>query len=350
MKNRLRRFSSSPPVWARRLGKKDVVTASRVSIPRNLAGRNFPHRLTDVAMNDVLEEVRPTLSGCGLKEFNMNEMDERDISLLWERGLFIGTATKEDVRYGKSVFMDDFEKMLVTINELDHFWIVTSLPGMTLRRCLENASTMEHCIAESHKLAFSNESGYMTSFVELHGTGVRLSMTIYIPGITLDWREEFVEWIGELNLEVGGPFGIGIMPENPPLGGSILQVSCNSQNEHETAHNLKVMEGFAEKVTDIEIKCRQNPSSYARDIIGRLWGVLPNRIEANESDVAAGLAVAMLGVWNGMIDEFEIPNIEKMLYLSLYGHLMSIIPDCAEESLDETRASLVKSMVGGSGL
>jgi len=294
----------------------------------------------------TLDDVRPTLTGTGLTEYSVSEMSDFDVGLLWERGLSLG-HNPEYTAHGKSIFIDPYERRTVVVNELDHIWMITARAGNRLRDCVFEAVAMEDEISCSHPFAANDRDGFLTSWVEQHGTGVRLSIIIFIPAVTLEAREDFSAEVERRGLLFAGPFGIGTMPENPPLGGSLMQIWCHSVNEEGTANNLVMMEDFIRYVTALELECRENLSLGSLDIIARMWGILSNRLTADESDTMASLELGLLGAWNGIIDDFEIPNIQKLFYLCLDGHLMSCYTGRKKIDTDIVRANFVKSCVTG---
>lgn len=345
MKKRLRRLTSDPPVWAKRLGRSDVVTASRVSIPRNLAGRRFPHRMPIDERRRTLDDVRPFFDKRNLEEFSVSEMDGYDNAFLWERGLSLGN-TPEESYTGKSFFMDGREKTGVMVNEFDHVWIVCSHAGPTMRTCLEEATRIEGEFASEYELAKNSKDGYLTSAVDMRGTGVRMSVILHVPAITLEARDDFLELVLGADLRASGPFGITPLTDNPPLGGSLIQVYCHSSGEHETAERLEVMEDVVTRISEIEIDRRNNLDMISLDTIGRMWGGLQERRCAEEQDVLAALQLSLLGIWNGIVDEIHTETINKLFYLTLDGHLMSAVAS-VPAAPDIARANFVRSALKG---
>lgn len=346
MKKRLRSLTATPPVWAKTLGPEDVVMASRVGVPRNLSGRSFPHRMHSTRLIETLDEVRPFFEKRRLEEFSVSEMDGYDISLLWERGLSLGNDPEKGAD-GRAVFMDAHEKMLVMVNELDHFWIITARTGLQLRRCLDEAVGIEDDVAAEYELAKNDKDGYLTSWVEMHGTGVRLSIIIFIPAITLEARSQFLNYVGEIGgATVAGPFGISPLSENPPLGGAMMQIAVHTSDEHGTAEGIAVLEDAARHISEMEVEQRRNLSGSSLDILGRMWGGVKERIVADEMETAAAVQLGLLGAWNGMVDEWEIPLIQKMIYLVLDGHMMSAF-STRNIAPEVVRADFVKSVLTG---
>lgn len=346
MKKRLRSLTGTPPVWARALGPRDVVMATRVGIPRNLSGRSFPHRMRNHQLTETLDEVSPFFTKRGLQEFRVSEMDGYDVSLLWERGLSLGNDPEHGTA-GKAVFMDEHEKKIVMVNELDHFWIVTARSGLQLRRCLDEAIEIEDSLAAEYSLAKNDKDGYLTSWIEMHGTGVRLSVIIFIPAIMVGARGEFLEYVDTLkDVGVAGPFGISPLEDNPPLGGAMLQMALMTSDEHGTAEGIAFLEGAARNISAMEIEHRRNMSQSALDLLGRMWGGVKERVVADEMETAAGIQMGLLGAWNGIVEDWEIPLIQKMVYLVLDGHMMSAF---ATRSVapELVRANFVKSILTG---
>jgi len=348
MHDNLTELGMSPPFWAKRFSKNDVVIGSRASIGRNIQGFPFPHRMSAEQLIACCDILSPSIADLGLDEVRAKNVYED--CMLYERGLSLGRNPKSP-HDGKPIFMDGAEQTLVMVNELNHLWITTANIGPRIDLSVNNLVEIEEKIASRYDFVKSDEIGYLTAWPEHHGSGVRASIIIHIPAIIVNAAAFFAEYMSESELSFCGPFGVNSLGDNPPLGGSILQVYHQSSNMDEALDGVRKLSDFAKYVTEFELEHRNNLSRESKGIIERMWGmVVTNCQKIPETEAISSLSLGLLGAWSGLVDKFEIPLIQELIYRCLDSHVM--VSHQEDESkhdndVSRIRANFIRTILKG---
>ena len=77
------------------------------------------------------------------------------------------------------------ETLSIMIGEEDHIRIQCMLPGEQLQRADELCSAIDQLLMHRLKYAFDTEFGYLTACPTNLGTGMRASLMVHLPALTL---------------------------------------------------------------------------------------------------------------------------------------------------------------------
>ncbi|MGI6239428.1 MAG: ATP--guanido phosphotransferase, partial [Christensenellales bacterium] len=98
----------------------------------------------------------------------------------------------------------------VMVNEDDHLRIQSLMPGLQIERGAELAFAVDHEVGKRYPLAFDAQLGYLTSFPTDVGTGLRISVVMHLPALTLARKiGPVMQAVGKLGLTVRGFYGEG---------------------------------------------------------------------------------------------------------------------------------------------
>jgi protein arginine kinase len=119
------------------------------------------------------------------KDFNlitMTDLSQGDKSKLAEKHLISFEMAKSD--YG-SALINTEETMSIMLMEEDHLRLQVILGGFKLTEAWELANKVDDVIEESVTYAFSEEFGYLTACPTSTGTGMRASVMMHLPALTI---------------------------------------------------------------------------------------------------------------------------------------------------------------------
>ncbi|MBR1640400.1 MAG: hypothetical protein IJ688_13535 [Treponema sp.] len=170
--------------WFTEKGKDDdVILSTRVRLARNLADFMFPSKMSD----DDSSRIRSLIYDASSFNQNYSLIDLDSISaasirLLKDKNILSSEKCQSLLLDGRS------EKSFCLINESDHLKIVEFSPGFDCeggaRRCYEKDAHFQ----EKLQIAGSFEMGYLTSRLRDLGSGLKISVRIFIPAIVLSGR------------------------------------------------------------------------------------------------------------------------------------------------------------------
>lgn len=312
----------------------DSVVSTRVRLARNLEGVRFPRKMSESEAMGVIDAVISALGG-EYKLYDKTSLGEGEIGALIERHLI--SKELPDKPYGAVAIHDD-ETLSVMINEEDHVRIQAILSGLRLREALLLAGRADEAIGESACYAKTQELGYLTACPTNTGTGLRVSVMLFLPALTALGGVRSVL----PDITVRGVYGEGSRAE-----GSVYQISNTYTLGVSVADALSLVQEQTIRLLESEDKARQallrKRGTALEDEIMRAYGVARYARIITHDELLYVASELKLGAYYGMI---RIKSVE-----ALDEAVTALAPFSLRETLtrganpDEARAAAVRKFV-----
>jgi protein arginine kinase len=213
-----------------------------------------------------------------------------------------------------AVFVNKDETVSIMINEEDHLRIQIMLPGLQLDEALKKIDGIDDLLEGKLDFAFDEKIGYLTACPTNVGTGMRASVMMHLPVLTMmDQIGQIFSTISQVGLVVRGIYGEGSQAK-----GNLYQISNQitlGKSEEDIIQNVV---GVARQILMSERKIRQNLSGEARirleDKILRSYGILTNAKLVSSQEALAYISDVRLGVDMGIIKNLE-PSVLNGLFI-----------------------------------
>lgn len=208
------------------------IISSRVRLARNLQDYPFP----DVACRDerkaVVECVRNTATKMAwfpqVDCIDIDQLHPLDRRVLEEKRLISHFLLNQGT-YRFVMIANSFAFSLL-VNEEDHLRIQSIQPGLRLRKAWGTVKHLEQTLQEKLDFAHSEKYGYLTRCASNRGTGIRISVMAFLPGLILSKR---ITGILQ-QLIASGYAARGVYGEGSQSFGYLLQISKQiSYKKHE---------------------------------------------------------------------------------------------------------------------
>lgn len=203
--------------WMQQNETTPVVMSSRIRLARNLNNHVHPLMFTsDVEGQKVINEVQDALPD--LKVLNMQTITHTDKLKLVAKHLI----SKELIEQPASaVLLNDDESLSIMVNEEDHIRIQTMSSDMDLEALYQEASEIDDQLDRALDISFDEDLGYLTTCPTNIGTGMRASVMLHLPGLSIMKRmNRIAQTINRFGFTIRGIFG-----EGSQVYGHIYQVS-----------------------------------------------------------------------------------------------------------------------------
>jgi protein arginine kinase len=192
--------------------EKEIVMTSRIRLARNLKNYKFPTKMTSEEaariINDTNRSINSDDSGLNYKLLYMKDLSDVDKNVLIEKHL-ISPALAESKDKG-ALLLSLNEKSSIMINEEDHIRIQVLGSGMCLNECWEKGNRIDDVLEEELDFAFDRELGYITSCPTNIGTGMRASVMLHLPALSITNQiDKLLYSISQLGVAVRGVYGEG---------------------------------------------------------------------------------------------------------------------------------------------
>lgn len=316
------------------------VLSTRIRLARNIKDIPFPTRMNAAQANAVAKKVYASL-GSGYKLYNIARLGESEAGALVERHLI----SKELIgcKYG-SVAVSDDESVSVMLGEEDHVREQVILKGYRLDDAYRIADALDDRIAEKVRFAYSPDLGYLTACPTNLGTGMRASVMMFLPALTM--TDKLGSSAGALNLldiTVRGVYG-----EGSDATGYVYQISNQRTLGVKEDEILRLVATAADNLADAEAKARDlllaTRTAEVKDEILRAYGIATSAYKMTNRELISSVALIKLGAYYDILGVSNIAAVDNLLTSMQPYNLVasSDVPLSGAEDRDVYRAAVVR--------
>ncbi len=321
---------------------KATIISTRLRLARNVDGLPFPHKLAELPARQITEKVQQTLAPVDkFVRYDMSAISPLDGTILQERHL-ISPDLLEESPFGSALISAD-ENVSVMVNEEDHIREQVIMPGLSLDGAYDRVNYIDDVLSKNIKFAFDRRFGYLTSCATNLGTGMRASVMMFLPALTIEnMIDGCITDVGRLNMTVRGVYG-----EGSKADGYFYQISNQRTLGVKERDILDAVRSAINHIEDAELRARQllkRDEAELKDKIYRAWGIATNAYKMSTGEAMQYLAMVRLGGYYGYLSvadgyEFQrlITNCQPANMQRIGGNNMSV------DERDRFRARYVSS-------
>ena len=191
-----------------------IVISSRIRLARNFDDILFTNREDTVSLekvNTISRGLLPILKMADEHQYtniSLEQLSQRERAVLVEKHL-MSPALEEQLPYRNLIVSDD-ASIAIMVNEEDHLRIQSMAPGLKLQQAYNHAVQIDKAIEAKYPYAFDERFGYLTVCPTNVGTGLRASVMLHLPALTLSGRiTRLIRNIIQLGYSVRGLYGEG---------------------------------------------------------------------------------------------------------------------------------------------
>lgn len=301
--------------WIKDSEEDPVVISSRIRLARNLKNDTFPlYSSKEEAANTLkkIQEVVQEIFSDGEYEFyNLEQLEPRDRMRFMENHLISPGLVEQT---GKSAFyLRNDERATIMINEEDHLRLQTLLPGLRLNEAWEECEQIDDYLESKLDYAFHPEYGYLTSCPTNVGTGLRASVMLHLPAMTMTgYIMGLMDALKRIGLTIRGIYG-----EGTEAVGHLYQIS-NQLTLGETEQEIiKKIDEIATEVKNREKNTRnfimENRKIEIEDKVYRAIGILQNARMITSNEAMEQISIVKLGADLGLIEGEKYNNLIELM-------------------------------------
>lgn len=290
-----------------------IVTSTRIRLARNLHAYPFPSKLTPTLAQEVVFLVEKELSKLDkFEKFDMQQIG-KDRALVLQEQHLISPALLRKKGVASCAFLSADKSISVMVNEEDHLREQCIRKGFDLYKAYEMISGIDEGVGASLRFAYDNELGYLTACPSNLGTGMRASVMMFLPGLTISGElKTLLPEIKAGGLTVRGAFGEGTSAE-----GYSYQVSNERTLGMAESEVLEDMVRTTMNICDREIRAREK--MLKEDIVPlkdkclRAYGALAHCARLSQEELTQGMVQIKLGMALGFFKARNINNFNDFL-------------------------------------
>lgn len=340
-------LKSEAPGWMNVKGlDADIVLSTRIRLARNLDGYRFPLSFTENEAQEIDEIVTQALMSIKdgeqkFSHFTIKEMPILQRQVLVEKHLISPLLAKKEK--SASVLISNDETVSVMVNEEDHLRIQCLAPGLQLLETYATTTKLDSELEQHLPYSFNESFGYLTSCPTNVGTGLRASVMMHLPALTMSKQIKIVtQMLARLGMVVRGIYGEG--SENL---GNIYQISNQVTLGKTEEEILEDLQEVAIQIIKNERGAREalltNSRIVLEDRFNRSLGTLKYARIMTSEEAAACLSNVRLGVDLGIVKEVPLNILNECMILIQPGFVQQYAGTTLQASeRDMFRAKLLR--------
>ena len=244
-----------------------------------------------------------------------------------------------------AVLLNQQDAVSVMMNEEDHLRIQAIRDGMALQEAADACFRVDDALSRQVSFAFDEQLGYLTACPTNTGTGMRASLLMHLPMLTICKQMGNVgQIVAKVGLTIRGVYG-----EGAEALGNLYQVSNQVTLGRTEQELISAVTAVGHQLTDMENVLREKTLATSRvtleDTVFRAWGlmkyarVMPlNEFFKHWSGVRLGADLGLLPVkvatLDAMLEQAQDANLQSLAESPLTGL-----------QLDAKRAECIRAML-----
>ena len=307
-----------------------TMISSRIRLARNIKGIPFTTKCKPEDLEKVINIMNNEVNslGYGLKLFRMDKIDNVTKLSLIEKHLispeFVAKTENSITQNLKAILLNDDENICIMVNKEDHLRIQVFSAGLDLENLKNLIVEIDEKIDEACHYSCDRKYGYLTTCPTNVGTGMKVSVMVHLPALTIT---------GNINkvLQIVNSFGMnirGLYGEGTQSLGNIYQISNNQSlglTEDEIVKNLNII---TSKIIEQERLARKNLTKEPlelEDRICRSYGILTNARKLTSEECLKLWSDVKLGMDLGIIEGLTDLKVNKIRINSQSGNLQKYL-------------------------
>lgn len=338
------------PGWVFTDGEaSDVAFSSRIRLARNLKGIPFPSFANETQLAAVTESVKQAINTNqqdfgALSYIKIEDLTPNERLILVEKHLCSPQFIEKT--HLKTLIVNQEQSVSIMINEEDHLRIQTIMPGFSLENAFNLANKVDDFLEESLEYCFDECCGYLTACPTNVGTGIRASVMLHLPGLTLvDQVKRVLSALSHIGVNVRGMYG-----EGTESFGDLYQISNQvtmGRSESDLTNNLKsVCRQAIEQERTVREALLKDSKAQLEDKVCRSYGILTQARIMTSQEALKLLSDVKLGVELGIIPEISKVTLRKLIFLTKASILQKVIgKEVSPAERDFYRAKIIREIL-----
>ena len=342
-------LKGSLPEWLSNLGPyPDIVFLSKVSLYRNIEGYRFSSCAPDKEKTEILDLLREGIKT--LQDFDnvfpLMELLDFEKEFLFERHFIPESLIQNGIH--SAVAPNSAQNNILLINADEHLQISSISSGLKIQEPYSECDQIDDILNTEFEFSYDKKLGFLTSSPKRVGTGLEISVFVYLPAVVIiGVVSDLMEDLEKNNYSMDGTYldGGGVM-------GSLFRVQneftlgVSEENIIEKT-NIQI-NNVIQKEIDAREYLMKNARYETEDKIWRSYGIITNARFLALGDFLNLTSAIRLGVGLGLIKNLSILDLNRLTILSQPGHLYlenGEYLDLREENI--LRAEFIRKKTGG---
>ena len=324
-----------------------TVLSSRVRLARNYEDLPFDTARKPEEAATCIARTANALALSGMDEgfqlIRLSALTETQRKALAESRLISKDLLKEPET--AAVLLRQEDTLSIMINEEDHLRIQAVRPGLDLLSAASACFRVDDALSRQVAFAFDKQLGYLTACPTNTGTGMRASLLMHLPMLTICKQMGNVgQIVAKVGLTIRGVYG-----EGAEALGNLYQVSNQVTLGRTEQELISTVTAVGHQLTDMENVLREKTLSSSRvtleDTVFRAWGLMKYARVMPLKEFFKHWSGVRLGADLGLLP-VKVATLDAMLEQAQDANLQSLAESpLTGLQLDAKRAECIRAML-----
>lgn len=298
----------------------DVIISTRARIIRNLADFKFPSKMSDDDSRRIISLAEDAFNYDENFQFvRAGELSTPGLQVLRDNTM-IGNNNFQ------AIAMNNAEAIVCLINELNHLKIINFDCGFDCEKVMKNVYKVDEALQKKLQFAASYEFGYLTSQIKDCGTGLKISLRIFIPSIILSGKfPEFSKKLAEKKFCLRPIVKPG---DNTDFSNFFFDVYYGDCQEGTELDQLAQIQSLGTYIFKTERKIRKefadNNPTVVLNFVKSNFAKALNSLLLSYEEALNIIGVVKWGIQTGVLTGVTEAELNGLLYTTKFVHLQLV--------------------------
>lgn len=292
-----------------------IIMGTEVALSRNITNYPFPHKLSESESQVIANKINNIILKSedlfqeGFIAYNIKEISQIEKNILIERNIISNKFAKNDI--GSIIVNKDKTKSII-VNDEDHIKIKIFKDKFNVDEAFLTANKIDDILSNKLDYAFDDKLGYLASCPENAGTGLKTSILVHLPILSLQRK---IDTYSNIAHKLGTNIK-GICNEKSNILGSMYKISNQSVIGRSEKNIIESLKSLTKDIITKENESRNlikiEASIELEDEVYRSLGILQNVRIISAYEAMKHLSNIKLGIEMEYIKDV---NMEKVVNL-----------------------------------
>ena len=249
---------------------------------------------------------------------DLKDVDANEKRFLRERNII---TYEMEVADNALVAVNNSDDFNILVNEEDHFRIQVIRPGLQLMEAYKTADRVDTELNRFVPYAFSDELGFQTACTSNLGTGLRVSVLLHLPVITMkNLLSELIPEDRKNMIDIKGTIG-----KSSKTHGGLYQLSNRVSLGPSEVDIIETIDEVVGRILEKEDTLRDEYFTDSRveleDIVWRSYGTLRYSRRISYIEAMDHLSNVRLGIVLAVIKKLDVKAVNDIMVNIQWAHL-----------------------------
>ena len=333
----------------------DVILSTRIRLIRNLADFLFVNKLLDSDKDRIKSLVYDCFVSLPQFSFiNYESLSEIGIELLRDKNIITGNPCSA------VIINNEDESISCLVNETEHITISSFAAGLDCEKVMKDVYKLDEHLQEKLQFAANFDFGYLSSKIKDCGSGMKITLRIFIPSIVLSGQLDVInKLLREKNYYIKPVFNF---KSDNIFSSCIFDIYSNNSIEGTEIEQMVNIQSIGMQIIKAERAARNdfynNNHTIVHNFFRQNFAKAMYSMLLNYEEAVCIISAIKWGLNIGIIGGISDSELNSLYYRTKTGYIKSIcinfnftfeedIKDSIELKIKRLRATLIQQAFEG---